>query len=912
MRTGFKKVLTIVMIFMMIVSFGSLGSVNVRAENNYNADSEFQGEQINNNENFNPEVVNSEEKQEEETTSENSTEKVAEEEIINASKTQNDGDIQTKEKADYTFDENTGTLTYTGTEFDRDILQNDDLKDKVIEVIILDNSEMITKEPTYINTINSVKKIVVKNAKIISKNTFNGFEGVTEIEISNAETLNALSFVCISAETITIKDVKTVEKNSFQGTFALTNLAVDGVENFEEAFVNVGNITATATLSNITNLKGLGSKFKDLTLNNIDTIYSKAFTFNSKLETLTLNNVKNIEELAFWYSYALKTLNINGEDTVIGKNAFNLCLALENVNITNCKVIEGGAFDDCIKLKTINIPDNVRLGYSTVFAGIPELAIRMQKIMADKFSLNAAKGQADELTVDNSFSSIKIGIDNATEVPGTQLTKSAKWSDDEKTTADVELQFSYAQKQGIDFLFVVDYSASMAMLGDNDAEDSRYYQLQSKVLDVSNKLLTTDGYDNRVGVITFGGYSSKSVPGKFETIDFTNNSNQISQDFQSIVHSGQNQNTDYITALQKAKQLINNRDDDSREVAIIFISDGAPTVDKENGLYVPPDVDLTYGKKGHIGDDNWYLMLNYIKEEADAIKETGAKIYGVTQSVPENEEIYCSDAMEAVCTEGLIFTSKDTEGFSKAVNDAIGSAYSVHVLEDVVDPNFELDESSIEINNGIYELSTNDEGNTVITWTIYGTPYETYKLSYKAKLNQVDEAYPFGIFDTNEGNAVLTKEGITVNTVETPQLSRTSYIVEHKYYTKTDDGEYILDNIVSVKSEGVFSIGDIISADNIEHIFTNQDNIYSFYKNNGDIILKEDQDENKITIEYRREVKTPVKDNENEEEDGEENKEEVKEEVKGIEVQTSDTTNYMIYIVPSMLAIGGILFLRKR
>lgn len=812
-----------------------------------------------------------------------------------------------KEATDYTFDEGTGTLTYTGTEFDRDILENDNLKDKV-KTIILDNPEMITKKPSSINTNNSVKKIIVKNAKIISQSTFNGFEGVTEIEISNVETLGLYSFTCKSAENITIKNVKNVEEGSFQGTFALKNLIVDGVETFEEAFKVVGNVTATATLSNITNLKGLGSKFKDLSLNNIDTIYSRAFFANIKLETLTLDNVKNIEKESFPYCVSLKALNINGVDTVVGENAFYNCVNLEEVNITNCKVIEGGAFDECKKLKTINIPDNVRLGYSNAFAGIPELAIRMQKIMADKFYLNAAKGEADELTVDKAFSSIKIGTDNSTEVPGTQLTKSAKWSDNEKTTADIELQFSYAQKQGIDFLFVVDYSASMAMLGDDDAQDSRYYQLQSKVLDVSNKLLTTEGYDNRVGVLTFNGYSSSNRPGTFNTVDFTKDANKISQDFQGIAHSGQNQNTDYITALQKAKELINNRDDNSRQVAIIFISDGAPTVDKENALYVPQDSELTSGKKGHIGDENWYLMLNDIKSESDEIKKTGAKIYGVTQSVPEKEEKYCADAMEAVCTEGLIFTSKDTEGFSKAVNDAIGAAYSVHVLKDVVDPAFELDKSSIEINNGTYELSTNEEGNTVITWTIYGTPYETYKLSYRAKLNEVNEVYPFGVFVTNEGNAVLIKDGSIVNSVETPQLSRTSYIVEHKYYTKTDNGEYTLDNIVSVKSEGIFSVGDIISAENIEHILTNEDNIYSFYKNNGDITLKENQDENKIIIEYRREVKTPVKDNENKDED------EVKEGTKGI-VFTGDNSNAYIYIVLSVTALMVIaiaVFINKK
>ena len=54
--------------------------------------------------------------------------------------------------------------------------------------------------------------------------------------------------------------------------------------------------------------------------------------------------------------------------------------------------------------------------------------------------------------------------------------------------------------------------------------------------------------------------------------------------------------------------------------------------------------------------------------------------------------------MQAICDN--VFVSKDTQGFSEAVNDAIANAYGTYTLTDTVDSDFELDESSIQVSAG--------------------------------------------------------------------------------------------------------------------------------------------------------------------------------------------------------------------
>ncbi len=86
------------------------------------------------------------------------------------------------------------------------------------------------------------------------------------------------------------------------------------------------------------------------------------------------------------------------------------------------------------------------------------------------------------------------------------------------------------------------------------------------VIDIS-QLLFDDDKDHRVGIIGFGGSITDNIP-------FTNDIDKIKTAMENV--DGIN-NTYYSNAFSTAKEMIDSRDDKSRGVHVIFISDGKPT-----------------------------------------------------------------------------------------------------------------------------------------------------------------------------------------------------------------------------------------------------------------------------------------------------------------------------------------------
>ena len=73
-------------------------------------------------------------------------------------------------------------------------------------------------------------------------------------------------------------------------------------------------------------------------------------------------------------------------------------------------------------------------------------------------------------------------------------------------------------------------------------------------------------------------------------------------------------------------------------------------------------------------------------------------------------------------------------------------AYTTYTLTDTVDPAFVLDESSIRASAGKVSLSTDENGNPVLIWTLSGVPFTEHTLSFQEKL-KADER---GIHPTGE------------------------------------------------------------------------------------------------------------------------------------------------------------------
>ena len=558
------------------------------------------------------------------------------------------------------------------------------------------------------------------------------------------------------------------------GTLGKINISSrwDGILNLT---VNVGKICGSATSEDlktltVTNAESIDARWlydswgqgssvpalTDVTLENVGIVGDSAFN-GTGVQNVTLKNVSALQE-----------------------NVFYNCRSLSNVSIENVGLIDAYVFDNCTSLTKLDVPEETKLGYSNIFdfsnPNFAYLQTRMLGILDGEFALDE-NPNPQELTVPAGWESSKIGTENAAELDKTQVTKAARWADADRTAADVEFQFNYAKKQGMDFVFVIDYSGSMSKVGnyadgttpdDSVDNNSRFFDMQSKLLDVSEQLLNTPGYDNRVSFITFS----------------TNESYLHTQDFTGDYATAENfvleyqpyGSTNYALALSKAYDLISSRTDTSREAAVIFISDGQPNKFLDGTANRPPE---------YAGESStWNAVVAQINDYADKIKNLqqfghGTKIFGVLQSIPSSDETRCQQVMEGVATDGLFFKSSDTASFSTAINNAIGAAFNVYTLTDEIDPAFTLDESSIQASVGTYTVETSADGNQKITWTISGVPYTTHTLTYRLNLKpNADGTMPNGVFDTNEGDAAITQNSAAVNAVATPSLSRGTLLLQ--------------------------------------------------------------------------------------------------------------------------------------
>lgn len=539
---------------------------------------------------------------------------------------------------------------------------------------------------------------------------------IAELHIRNC-TIEEAAFYLAKIHTLTITDVADMEDAAFQSS-SITNL----------------------TLSNITRLgdgvfagcKGL----TNLTIENVDTIAEGTFevydtTLGNNVETITLKNVDFIGNYAFYGFTGLKKVIIDGSCGYVGAHAFSGCDSLN----------EEGA---------ITIADNTKLGYSDSLVYQSAILTRVAAILQNTFALTDPQTPIDPIAPEG-WTSVRTGVDNATEQVGdTQLTKEAKWSDEQATVADVLLKTYYTTDRQMDFIFVVDCSNSMAGFGSADAMNSNFYNMQSKLMDVTEELLTP-GLDTRIAFSTFG--QEEGAVSRFYQAGEADAA--LAYIWNDIVNY--ESDTNYSTGLAGGLELIHQNK--GRNMTVIFISDGQP-----------------YCSTGEVP------AAYYGAEQAAAIRAEGVSIISVLQQVPQSELDSSMANMQKLTD--TIFSSTDLAGFSTAVNDAIAYANTTYVLTDTVHPDFDLDETSIQASAGEVVIGQDAQGNTTLTWTITGRPYEEHTLSLKENLKpQEDGTYPVGLFDTNLGDAVFNDGSQDVNRVATPILPRgaASFTVEKRW-----------------------------------------------------------------------------------------------------------------------------------
>ena len=587
---------------------------------------------------------------------------------------------------------------------------------------------------------NKVTDVVVEdNVTKLGDYMFANLTNVETISIGKGVTEWGYSmFGGQNIETVTVNsstfDPRSLAGGGYSGTYHIDTLILDNSDMEIMARENYGGMISTWSI-----------EVDNLVLANVKNVGDYAFlASDGGIQTLEIGNVGEIGACAFCDGYNLTTLTFVEGASVgsIGASAFEGCTSLsgEIVIPDSCTYVGDFAFQDCDKITDLTIPETTQLGYSNIFVKFPPLLDRMKNILAGQFMLDESSA-LDAMAVPGGWESSRLGEDNAAGSGDTQVSKAARWTNGDKTEAEVEFQFNYDKPQGMDFVFVVDYSGSMAAVGNLEADsDSKFTSMQSKLLDVADELLNTPGYDNRVAVVTFASNLN-------DFLDFTKNDSAVEEFVLSDDPYG---STNYTAALEQAEKMLQERTDKSREAAIIFISDGRPN----RSVY---------------GASTMTALLEEIKTVGDRIKSEGIDVFGVMQSVPDSEMDQCVKAMQSVCTQELFFLASDTQEFSDAINNAISAAYNIYTLTDVIGDDFDLVESSIRVSAG---QATYDADTRTITWTIYGVPYTTHTMQYDLTLKPVNGSYPYGTFDTNKGYAPIALGTDQVNEVNTPQLSR--------------------------------------------------------------------------------------------------------------------------------------------
>ena len=648
------------------------------------------------------------------------------------------------------FDEATKTLTIHGSDsFDWQAFQgNLDVQGWAsAETLIVDNTTLPNKA---FSNFKNLKAVTFNNvvAPEQSKSLYDaGSDNGFTLSINGGK-IEKYAFMSSKIISVDIKNCSVGER-AFQSCSKLSSATFENVEKIDTyAFQRCG--------------------FTSLDLNGINSIGNGAFSYNNNLTHVNINNVRFLDKHLFYQSQKLASATVTNCDE-IGYCAFRDCPALEKVNINNVKkvgwlaflkcpklfevslssvsLIEGGAFEGCDGLTKIDIDANTQLGYLDADRNlteiIPGITDRVEAILKGSFALDSAPGIV-ELGVDEGWTDSKIGkSDNWNDYnTGTQIVEQARWTNDEATEAEVKVDAYFTAEKQMDYIFVVDMSNSMTLLGNSSDKNARFYDMQSKLYDVSNRLLNSEGYDCRVAFVTFGEKSSK-------TFGFYSDKDQAHAAISSL--TPYYENTNYGLGLDGAKALIKTQDSD-RDTTVVFISDGQPrgTADDVNGAI-----------------------------SSEAIKELNVPIYGVLQSVPEDELEGATAAMKDICSDGLFFKSKDTDSFSKAVNKAIAAKYPTQTITIPINEAFEnVQNINVSVSSGEAVLSEDEKS---IIWTITGMPFTKHTLTYNMSLTE-ENAASSGTFSVNAGNASI--EGGAF--VESPQLSRTVTTIDP---TPTPDPE---------------------------------------------------------------------------------------------------------------------------
>lgn len=520
---------------------------------------------------------------------------------------------------------------------------------------------------------------------------------------------------------------------------------------------------------------------------------------NEKITGIDFSRAEHLEEIgkqAFYGCTKIKSkIDFSNckKFTTIGSGAFWDCFEISGLEFGADSVLKNigeNAFRSCTKLggTSIIIPDSVRnIGNQAFLIWSGPKFKRLQHKTVLEMDGQLPRLESVPPPVSEEAKGYESAVNSSTDK--TTLHKAAKWLDEDRTTAEIRIDYGdrFDRQAKLDVIFVLDHSGSMLntaeAVGTIDQEQYKYPRsfLTNDVVNGATKILLQGqqkGYDNRIALTAFGG-DAKYL---YRT-NFVNDADGIKEFLYDNPAVMFNQ-TNYSAGLQGAIDTIDKYEVPGRIPVVIFISDGLPE---------------------GTGDIHG---LN----QAKTLRDNGYRVYPIGIYGTGDESERRKNLENISYDKKTAYLAKDSAAFEKIMEDVlediVNSAVPLKVkLEDVLSKEFELvddvDAITISDKGGTASVS----GNKVL-WNLDGCEQGVlHTMKLKVKLKPGTEHSTSGILPTNDS---LKAEDNIIASTKQPELDR--YLAHHTFENETFPGKDLPDEVTSLLpgTKGGFADKEII------------------------------------------------------------------------------------------------------